>query len=243
MQGRNLLPLHTYSIAHQLHRGWKLTLLSSAVLVSGPDTAPLIRVAAEIPGPWFTTTGTSQHKQGPNLQNRCSGCPPSRHTHLRQTDLHPATSPAPSEERSMSDAGHSAAATRLVSIGSEAAPGRSVKNRQPSPSTRQPRFQGEGIFFLQMTHHSFSVGLSGSCWKPTEAAQVGGENTPGPPISTPLRSAEETRKAKGKGRPNVPARRRESPSRSPSGWRSRAAGRLWVCQGWCWSSSHQGAQA
>lgn len=42
---------------------------------------------------------------------------------------------------SVSDTGHSPAATRLVSIGSEAAPGRSVKNRQPSPSTRQPRFQ------------------------------------------------------------------------------------------------------
>ena len=43
-------PSHTLN-GPQLHRGWKLALLSSAVLVSGPDTAPLIRVAPGTPGP------------------------------------------------------------------------------------------------------------------------------------------------------------------------------------------------
>lgn len=99
MQGQNLHSLHTHSIAHQLHRGRELTLQPSALLVSGLGMAPRIRAAPKIPGPWSTTTGTSQRRQGLNLQNRCLGYPPSHHTHLQQADLHPATSPAPSLER------------------------------------------------------------------------------------------------------------------------------------------------
>lgn len=61
---QNLRSPHTHSLVHQLHRGLELMCLAFAVLVSGPDTAPLIRVQPEIPVPWPRVTGTSQCKWG-----------------------------------------------------------------------------------------------------------------------------------------------------------------------------------
>lgn len=63
-----------------------------------------------------------------------------------------------------------------------------------------------------MTITLFLLGCLGAAGNLRKLPKFGGENTPGLPISTPLMSAEETSKAKGRDRPNIPARKRQRPS-------------------------------
>lgn len=93
-----------------------------------------------------------------------------------------------------------------------------------------------------MTITLFLLGCLGAAGNLRKLPKFGGENTPGLPISTPLMSAEETSKAKGRDRPNIPARKRQRPSLLTHQPAFQGC-ILCICQGWRWASPHQGAQA